>query len=259
MTKKLNITFIGSGNVASHLSKALFQNGIAIPQIFSRELKHAQTLAKEINAEAVNDLKKVNTSSDLYIIAIKDDLIETVAAQLPQHISVVHTSGGIGMNVLANNSFDAIGVLYPLQSFSKGKTINFNQVPFFIESNKADLTQLLKNTIEKISPYLYEASSEQREQLHIAGVFVNNFTNLMYMEAARLMQKADLPFEALMPLITETINKLKQMNPQEAQTGPARRSDGKTIQNHINKLSDKELKEIYRLLTNRIQMYFPKQ
>ena len=125
-------------------------------------------------------------------------------------------------------------------------------VPLFIEASER---QLMRNVIrplaELLSSPVYEINSDTREYLHIAGVFANNFSNAMYAIAAEQLKKANLPFSVLLPLIEQTADKIRQLPPHEAQTGPARRGDMKTIEWHLSRLEGEE-KEIYRLLTDYI-------
>ena len=94
-------------------------------------------------------------------------------------------------------------------------------------------------------------NSEQRKQLHIAAVFVNNFTNHLAYIAKEHLEKHDLNWENLLPLLEETLNKIKDYNPKEIQTGPARRNDLGVLKTHLNELTG-DPKTIYKAITDSI-------
>lgn len=145
------------------------------------------------------------------------------------------------------------GVFYPMQTFSKQRTVDFRQIPVFVESNSAADTQTLKDIASVLSEKVYEATSEQRKSLHLAAVFTCNFTNHMYALAAELLKKYQLPFEVMLPLIDETARKVHELEPCLAQTGPAIRYDENVINNHLQMLSDKPgMQELYRLISESI-------
>lgn len=233
----LKISIIGTGNVSYHLNKAI-ANTTDISVI-----------------EVLNSRKKIkeNTTNvpDVYIIAVSDDAINTVAEQLKNTKSlVVHTAGSISINALPIGIRK--GVFYPLQTFSKQSEINFKEVPICLEVEKQDDMVLLKKLAKRLSNFVYKISSEQRKSIHLAAVFVNNFTNHLYHIGFEICRKNQVPFEILKPLITETTQKIKSLAPIDAQTGPAKRNDSETIKKHLNQLKDKEYRNLYTVLTKSI-------
>jgi len=145
------------------------------------------------------------------------------------------------------------GVLYPMQTFSKAREVDFASVSFFVEANgEAELT-VLKEMASSLSPKVYEATSAQRTYLHMAAVFACNFANHMYTLSAHLLEKHGLPFDAMLPLIDETARKVHGLHPQEAQTGPAVRRDENVMNKHLEMLAEEpELQELYRKISNSI-------
>lgn len=229
----ISVEIVGCGNVGTHLWKA-FQNVEGI-------------LATQINSRELETLK----GSDITIIAVSDDAIGKVSSQINNSF-VVHTSGSVGMNGLQN--LGNKGVLYPLQTFTKEKDVDFSKIPFCIESNDPNDLTLLKTLVEALNGKVYHITSEQRKSLHVAAVFVNNFTNHMYVIANDICAQYNIPFEILESLILETSEKIKTLTPIEAQTGPAKRNDLETIQNHLNLLNQSQ-QEIYTKLTESIQSH----
>lgn len=243
----IKVVIIGSGNVATHVTKAFARNNkIKVIQLLNR---------KKLSVEGIPVTDKYDElpAADLYLIAVSDDAISEVSAKLPfEGRLVAHTSGSVALEELSAGN--RRGVFYPLQTFSKDKDIDFSKVPLCIEAGNDGDRELLENVARSISQQVYPVSSEQRRSLHLAAVFVNNFVNHLYAIGDDICRKNDLPFDLLKPLIAETAKKIESIPPAEAQTGPARRNDQGTLQKHLNQLNLHPVyKEIYELLTRSIQ------
>jgi len=253
MTKNFKIVLLGSGNVGFHLSQLFINKGFAIHEIYNCRAKSGIELSKNANSKFIDDISKIDKNADLYIIALTDSQIEEVSAKLKINSGVVvHTSGSTNISVLSKY-FDNCGVFYPLQTFSKYVELNYSEIPFFIEGNNIFSLKFLKKFSSEISNKVIEINSEQRKLLHISAVFASNFTNFLYTIAEDLLQKANLNFDVLEPLIKETTRKALLNNPQNSQTGPAIRQDFKTVNEHLEVLkNDKNLLFIYDLLSKMI-------
>ena len=249
----MKVVFLGSGNVATRLGTALFDSGNQIIQVWSRSLKNSEELASELGARPLNDLKNVDSSADLYIISVIDDAISTVAKDLSLSGKiVVHTSGTVGMDVLRDVS-DKTGVFYPLQTFSKQKPVDFTQIPILIEGSSPEVSAVLFSLAEQISQKVLELDSEGRRILHVAAVFACNFTNHLYTLAQDILDRKNLDFDLLRPLIAETAAKVQDFDPVKVQTGPAVRSDSGTMDNHRELLKNApELLDLYDKLSRSI-------
>jgi predicted short-subunit dehydrogenase-like oxidoreductase (DUF2520 family) len=233
---KLRVVLIGSGNVATHLGMALRDAGAVITQVYSRKVEHARILAKKLKAKAIKNVTEIEKHPALVIIAVKDDAIPAIVKKLNVTEGiVVHTSGSISMDVLGK--FPQYGVLYPLQSFSADKKTDLSQVPLCIEGSDSGTLFSLTNIAEAISDCVYNLDSKQRQVAHMAAVFANNFTNHLYYVSDMLLKKENLPFDLLQPLIAETADKIRQLSPKEAQTGPAIRDDQTVIRKHLQFLA----------------------
>lgn len=249
-----NITFIGAGNVAWHLAQALYDAGHHIVQVYSRSMESAVQLARLVGAKATNSFDEIEASSHIYIYALKDDALQWVV----NHINVdkglhIHTSGSMPMSVFAASK-QRYGCMYPLQTFSKGKSVDFRKVPFFIEANSKGDEVLVSDLVRSVSQKVYSLSSEDRPTIHLAGVLVSNFTNLMYWKAAKLLEEKKIPFDVMKGLMTEAVNKAKLIGPENAQTGPAVRDDRRVMDKHLQMLaSDPQWQEVYILLSELIQ------
>ncbi|MCU0351474.1 MAG: DUF2520 domain-containing protein [Flavobacterium sp.] len=247
MTK---VVILGSGNVAQHLIEVMKNtSSIDLVQVFARNSNQLNHLLP--SSKIVSEYQKI-TAADVYIISVTDNAIAEVSSQLPfKNRLVVHTSGSSDLSVLDNKNRK--GVFYPLQTFTKGKKIDFSPIPICLEAENEQDYQLIKNLGNCISKKVFQINSEQRRSLHVAAVFVCNFVNHLYQIGYEICDSNQIPFEVLHPLIQETAQKVLELNPKEAQTGPALRNDTKTIEKHLDFLTNKEYKTIYKLLTQSIQ------
>lgn len=243
------IVLFGTGNVASHLFEAFKDShNFKIVQVFNHDLKSLKKFEEKV--PVTTDLSTI-IDADIYLLALKDDVLEEVGLAIPNSEAlVVHTSGAVGMSVL--RKFKRTGVFYPLQTFSKNKEVDFSTIPICIEANSSSDQEILIEMASEISKKVFEISSEQRKSIHLAAVFVSNFVNLMYTEGENICRQNNVPFEILHPLIQETASKVLDISPREAQTGPAKRKDQQVINAHLGMLSADQ-KEIYSLLTKSIQ------
>jgi predicted short-subunit dehydrogenase-like oxidoreductase (DUF2520 family) len=223
-----------------------------VVQIYSRQLSHAQALADAIGCDNVtDDLCSLVADADAYIIAVRDDAIADVIAAVPDNGALwVHTSGSKPLDLFKGHRARC-GVMWPMQSFSREMVVPLDEVHFFIEaSNNAALAEL-RSLGEMLSRHVMEADSDKRRRLHVASVFSCNFANHMWTLADEVLREADLPFDAMKPLIRTTVDKLDRLTPADSQTGPAVRHDTQVIDNHLAML-DGDKRDIYRLMTDSI-------
>lgn len=254
-----SISFIGAGHVATHFAKAFFAAGIQIDSIVNRRLSTAKSLAVQVKAVATTSYKKLNKNSDLYIVAVPDDVIMDVISQLSNQLDtsaqVIHTSGATSIEFI-NTHFSNAGVLWPPQSLSKQKDIIFNTVPVCYGARTAKMKKALHQLIVKVTPHIQEVSDQQKLALHLAAVFANNFTNHMYSIAYDLCLQHKLDFKLLYPIILETSQKIIDEQPHLMQTGPAIRDDQSSIKKHLGLLkSHKEYRTLYTTISNSIKQY----
>ena len=252
-----SITIIGTGRVAHHLCYVFATNGLIIAEVVGRNMLKAIDLAKLCGAKPVGKLEQVSQDADLYVIAVSDDAIEEVINSLPSLDGlVVHTSGMKSQQVFERN-FARFGIFYPLQTFSFERKPDFSTIPVFVQSNSDEDTQLLWALGKMILSEVHVISDTQRQRLHLAAVFVNNFSNAMYSIADEILTAEGLSFNALKPLLMETALKALQMPPREAQTGPARRNDQGTLKQHFQLLQQHpDFQKVYQTMTDYILNHF---
>ncbi|ASB50213.1 Rossmann-like and DUF2520 domain-containing protein [Alkalitalea saponilacus] len=246
------IILIGAGNVATHLAIALKNAGFSIVQVYSRDIVNAEVLAGMVEASAIDNLKQMDVTSDMYILSVSDGAIETIAHEMPLVKGVVvHTAGSVPMEVL--NRFNLYGVFYPFQTFTKDKELDFKKVPVLIEGNISHSKNVIIEVAQHISTRVQKANGEHRKALHIAAVFACNFVNHLYVLADDLLEKQGMEFSLLEPLISETTRKALSIKPVHAQTGPARRNDKQVIQLHQESLNGETFHhDIYALISESI-------
>lgn len=251
---KYKIGFIGSGNVAWHLAHAVDLVGHTVVQVISRTEENAFNLAKRFGAHYSNNLASVDLTVDLLLLCVSDDEIENVVAQLPRNKCIVaHTCGSRSLEDVADCSPNH-GVFYPLQTFSKNRDVDMLSVPFLLEASNNQSYKVLEDIADSISNNVRRASSKERLQYHLAAVFANNFANHMFDKAAQFLADHKLDFDVLRPIILETAQKVQQLSPADAQTGPAKRGDEDTLAKHQDLLlENKDILELYNLLSDSLR------
>lgn len=247
-----SISLIGSGRLAAALGIGFLERGIRIDQVYSRNIEHAKNLAEKLNAKPLDSLHLLHQHTDLVLIVVSDQAISEIASQISiKHIPAVHCSGSQEMALL--QSFEKHGVLYPPQTFSFDFRVNLEQTPFFLEANDSQFLAELKELVARISLHVHDAGSERRLRIHLAAVFANNFTNHFYKIAEDLLKEENLSLDILFPIMQETLNKLKLMSPEKAQTGPAMRNDLKVLEKHRELLMNHpEYLKIYSFVSESI-------
>jgi len=251
----IKIVLIGGGNVAFHLARVLLKtSGVSLIQVYNRSIDAIKYLD---NSTQITDNIDKLVPADLYIISVSDDVIEKISAKInTKNGLIVHTSGSTSIDVLQNHK--KYGVFYPLQTFSKARKVDFKSIPICIEANNDESLMVLEKLAKTISTAIYPINTLQRKQLHLAAVFVNNFVNYLYTVGHEICAVSDIDPKILHPLIKETANKITNLDPIDAQTGPARRGDKKVIKKHLENLN-KNHKEIYKLLSQSIANTYGKK
>lgn len=240
-----SVFIIGSGNVATHLAIHLHQVGIVISGVLSRNIEHARKLAQQVHSRAFTDYDEIKVSHpDVILVSISDSNLEDLRNKLNTDIPVIHTSGTFSSPLYH-------GVFYPLQTFSIDRKIDLNTVPFLIEGRDEKLRKQLINLAQKLSSDVRLTSHEDRKNIHLSAVWVNNFVNHLIFKAKTLAVSNNVDFQLLIPLLEETVLKAIETDPFNAQTGPARRNDQLTIESHLSRLKDIDY-DLYYLLSKSI-------
>jgi predicted short-subunit dehydrogenase-like oxidoreductase (DUF2520 family) len=246
----ISVSILGAGNVASHLFKVFSKTKqVSVKQWYNRSIDTIAPYKNEVDIiDDVTHLKE----ADVYILAVSDDAIKGLAAKLDfENRLVVHTSGSVSLYDIDKKH--RRGVFYPIQTFSKDAEMDFANVPICIEALKTDDYKFLRKLAISMGSPTMKINSDQRRVLHLAAVFVNNFTNQLYRIGHEITESEGAEFDVLKPLILETALKVQTHSPYTSQTGPAKRNDKKTIKKHLKVLENEHHKDIYKLLTESIQ------
>ena len=248
----MQIVLIGSGNVAFHLAKAFSEAQIPISQIFGRNTTELQKISEQFSIPFSTETL---TDADLYIISVSDSSITEVSSLIKnENALVAHTSGSVSREALSGNYRKS--VFYPLQTFSKSKNLDYSKIPFFIDAENENDEEILKNLASKISKNVMLANDEKRKYIHLTAVFACNFVNHLYARAKEISDSQGIPFDYFLPLIDETTQKIHELEPKLAQTGPAIRNDEKVLKLHESLLTDEEKLKIYKTLNESIKKMY---
>ncbi len=248
----MKIVILGSGNVAFHLAKAFYENNMPVAQIFGRNKNALDEISRFFNTPYSTENL---ADADLYLVAVKDDFISHVSAKIIKKDCIVaHTSGSLPVDVLSGEYRKAS--FYPLQTFSKNKSLNYSEIPIFVESEDEGDQVLLENLARKISKNVMESDFEKRKYIHLTAVFSCNFVNHLFARAKEISDAQKIPFDYFLPLIEETTSKIREMEPKAAQTGPAVRNDTRVLEVHENLILNPEQLQIYRTMNASIKKMY---
>lgn len=254
MSPKIGI--VGTGNVAWHLSKRLTEQGLNMVRLYGRQ-KTLPSEFKHLNSDMYEVLgEKIQDDLDVVILAVQDEAILELVSKLKEQVGIVcHTSGTVDLESIQKEGRSGqTGIFYPLYSFRKASEVDWAKVPILIEAENQEVLEKLKQLAKAIGGIVKEVSSEERAHYHVAAVFVNNYTNLMYDLADEYLETKDLSMDVLYPIIRQTAERISTSKPFSVQTGPALRNDHRTLENHMDALKDlPDSLEIYRFLANHLK------
>lgn len=251
----MNISIVGSGNVATTLVRGLAKlDDVRVGQIIGRNRLAVERLSSLAQASPCMDLSKMDHQFELCLIAVSDDAITEIVKNLPTDSEKIyaHTSGSIPRTVL--DKYENNGVFYPLQTLSSNHEIAWSEIPVFITGSDRTTESTLSALASKLGANSEKITDDQRQDLHLSAIFANNFTNALYGIAHDLVKASKMDFSLLRPLILETARKVQVMYPKDAQTGPAKRDDLKIIDEHLTLLRKHEdWQELYTRMSQVIQ------
>lgn len=252
----MKLVFIGAGRLATQMAQAVCQAGNEVTAVYSRTMASAEALVSIVGGVATDSIEALPLHADAFIIAVKDAVISRLLQELILNRSqeaFFHTAGSIPMSVFSTAGASRYGVIYPMQTFSKERKVDFSHIPIFIEANNAETLTLANAIATSLSNKVTLLSSDDRRHLHLAAVFACNFVNHCYALSAQILEAHGLPFDTMIPLIEETAEKVKTMHPLDAQTGPAVRFDEQVIAAQSSLLAEWPMvREVYDLLSKSI-------
>lgn len=243
----MKIVLIGYGNVGWHLSRFL--------KPVCEELMVVTSKPNDKDDFFFSDT--IPENADFYIITRQEKFVSDTSKKIKTNNGiVVHTSGTLPAEVL--NKHRHYGVLYPFQTFRKGRPLSVPFINFAIEANDQFTINQLTNLCDSIHQNYYLVTQNQRIALNVTGVLSSNFPNFLYVISYDILEKYNLHYEILKPLIKETIERLDYFHPADVQTGPAIRNDSEIIAKHLELLK-KDLPigaDIYEVISKAIIKYY---
>ncbi len=250
----MKIFVIGSGNIAYHMVRAIWKSDHILEGLYSRNESEARSCTRGEKVDLYHDISKITTTSDIYLICVSDDAIASIVTNLPIEIRkkkiVAHTSGSQALEILGDINHQ--GVFYPVQTFTKGRKMAYNDIPFCINANDDNTEDALIELANSISSNTTVMSDADRQIVHVSAVMINNFVNHLIYKSESNLEANDIPVDLLQPLLKQTILKQSKLGSYDSQTGPAMRNDESTIETHLSLLSEQSDKDIYQAITNSI-------
>lgn len=247
---------IGSGNVASSLGVALQKSGLDVVMIYGRTIESVSALASVMDVPYTLSLDELPYDADICFSMLADDALLKLASKIVsgrENMLFVHTAGSIPLSLWADAGAKKYGVFYPMQTFSKGKDVDWSNLPVFVEGNTSQTLEIIKGIANSVSGNVQVLNSEDRKRLHLAAVFSCNFANRMFAISESLLESSGVSFDVMLPLVKEMVNKVERISPAKAQTGPAVRNDQKVMQAHLDLLKDTpQWAELYHLISEDI-------
>lgn len=253
----LSIFIIGNGRMATHLIQAFQETDVEIAGFYARNSNHAEYISAEYKIPFYSDLSSIPKDCDVYFLAVSDTAISQLSEQLKVQGLVVHCSGMAPIHSIKNQTHS--GVFWPIQSFNIKRTLEYAKIPICIEANSEENLRILEALADRISKKVMLITEAQRQYLHLSAVFVNNFTNHLFILAQDILHAQGLTFDLLLPLIQETIERVKEVDPRLVQTGPASRNDSTTLVQHEKLLEEQvQLLDVYKMMSKSILEYTQK-
>lgn len=250
---RMKIAMVGAGNVATHIAKELARKGMPPVQVWSRSMESARALASLVGCHATADVNDIVDDADFYIVSVCDSAMANVIASLCEIRKkgvFLHTAGTMSMNLFKGHC-SHYGVMYPMQTFSKEKSLEFGRIPCFVEASDGETLAQVRQLALALTPLVYDLAEKDRKWLHVAAVFACNFSNACCAMAADILQKHGLDFSVMLPLVDEMAAKLHGLSPLDAQTGPAVRSDHNVMNEHLDMLAnDAAIRDIYKAMSD---------
>lgn len=250
MEETIKACIIGPGNLGTHLYRWLLNSDVEVIQVFSRQKDHPSIPTSLI----ISDIKQLTRKADIYFLCLRDMDIDIFLQKSGEFPGLwVHCSGTLDMSIFEGKR-SRFGVFYPLQTFSRDIPMEYGNIPLLLESCKQEDMLLLRRLAELMSTHVDLCTSSQRKEIHLAAVFASNFLNHMLTAADDIISSEGISFSLLKELIMQTVNKAIQANPKASQTGPAIRGDKAVIQDHLDRLHNKDRWErLYKVITKSIQ------
>lgn len=184
-------------------------------------------------------------AADLVVLCVPDRVVHEVAAAIPVGPWIAHTSGARTLDALDPHARRFS--LHPLQTFVSHRgpeQLDGAWAAVTGESDEALGAVFRLAGLLRLRPF--ELEDDARLVYHAAAVMAQSFLVALHAAAAELMEEADAPSDALLPLMRRTMENDFEL------TGPITRGDWETIERHLEVIRERrpELEPMYRALTD---------
>ena len=179
---------------------------------------------------AERGLTVTERDADLVVLCVPDAAIRAVAASVAVGPWVAHVSGATALAAL-DPHVSRLGV-HPLQTFTRRRGAEqFDGAWGAISADSADGVAHARWLAETLGLQPIVIADGDRAQYHAAASIASNYLVTIYRAAARLIESAGVPAQALVPLMQRTIDNGFEL------TGPIARGDAGTIDAHLDAIA----------------------
>lgn len=251
---------MGTGNLANRLVPFLLNKQEEVLQIYGRNKEQLSEFSQNYKLKVCSDLDLIDRNAQAYLLCIKDDSIHEIAKKLSELLSkdkiIIHFSGTQTLEVIPL-SFQNRAILWPLQSFNKEVTLDWSAIPIFVTVDEK-VKEVIEEWLNLYNLKYFMVTQHQKMLIHLAAVIANNFTNFNLIMAHKILQEVPVSLEILKPIMEQTIHSSLSNNPENLQTGPARRNDQLIVNKQIHLLSEHfpEFEEIYSIYSRHITEFY---
>jgi predicted short-subunit dehydrogenase-like oxidoreductase (DUF2520 family) len=243
--------------MAWFLGSRLNGAGFECKAVYGRNEVEALQLSETMNAPAVSDLSTL-PETDCCIITVSDRVIPEITENIHlQNTVVIHTAGSVSLDVISQQDK---AVLWCIYSINKKNLPYHTAIPAVYEASTEKARKTVLEIASVISDIISEANFEQRQWLHLCAVISNNFTNHLMAICEKICDEQQLPFSLLQPILKQTFRNIDASSPVNLQTGPARRNDIGTTNEHLALLAAHPLwQQLYQVITKSIEDMYSKK
>jgi predicted short-subunit dehydrogenase-like oxidoreductase (DUF2520 family) len=214
------VRVVGTGRAGSAIAARLAERGLPV------------TTGREPLADA-----------DLILLAVPDSAIAEVAQQVPIGPWLAHVSGATSLSALDPHTRRFS--VHPLQTLTTDRgpeQLDGAWAAVTAETDEARMAaRWLANTL---GLHAFDLADADKPLYHAGAAIASNFLVTLHQAAARLLEESGAPAEALVPLMTRTIENGFVL------TGPIARGDWSTVEAHLRALEERapDLVPLYRAL-----------
>ena len=207
-----SITVIGTGRAGSAIAARLRERGIG-----------------------------VRADGDLRLLCVPDRAIAEVARSIEPGPWIAHVSGGTPLAAL--DPHIARFSVHPLQTLTTSRgPEQLDGAWGAVTADDADGHARAEWLAETLGLRPFTLADENRARYHAGASIASNFLVTLYRAAATLVAEAGAPPEALVPLMTRTIENEFEL------TGPISRGDWETVERHREALRGSGFESAYEAL-----------